>query len=64
MNFKTKEQIKNEYWMKFLKSGRIEDYIMYNRYNNASEEFGEMGVADDYSKQEEIRRDSNKNNGL
>lgn len=62
MNLKTKEQIRNEYWMKFLKSGRIEDYIMYNRYNNLSEEIAEIGVIDDNNKQEENRRGSNKNN--
>ncbi len=62
MNLKTKEQIRNEYWMKFLKSGRIEDYIMYNRYNNLSEEIAEIGVIDDNNKQEENRRGSNKSN--
>ena len=62
LNLKTKEQIRNEYWMKFLKSGRIEDYIMYNRYNNLSEEIAEIGVIDDNNKQEENRRGSNKIN--
>lgn len=58
MNIKTKEQIKNEYWMKFLKSGRIEDYIMYKKYSNEdSVEIAEFGVTNDNSKQEENRRD-------
>ena len=62
MNLKTREEIKNEYWMKFLKSGKIEDYIMYNRYNNDnSVEFAEIGVNDDNSKQEEDRRCSTQN---
>ena len=61
MNFKTKEEIKNEYWMKFLKTGRIEDYIMYNKFNrNSDSEFAEIGVIDDYSKQEENRRNTHK----
>ncbi len=58
MNIKTKEEIKNAYWMKFLKSGRIEDYIMYKKYNNDDNtEFAEFGVVNDNSKQEENRRD-------
>ena len=58
MNIKTKEEIKNAYWMKFLKSGRIEDYIMYKKYNNEDNtEFAEFGVVNDNSKQEENRRD-------
>lgn len=62
MNLKTREEIKNEYWMKFLKSGRIEDYIMYNKYNkDSSVEFAEIGVTDDNSKQEESRRDCSQN---
>ena len=48
--------------MKFLKSGRIEDYIMYNKYNkDNSAEFAEIGVTDDNSKQEESRRDCSQN---
>ena len=62
MNLKTREEIKNEYWMKFLKSGRIEDYIMYNKYNkDNSVEFAEIGVTDDNSKQEESRRHCSQN---
>ena len=59
MNLKTKEQIKNEYWMKFLKTGKIEDYIMFNKYNKEDVEIAEFGVINDYSKQNENRRDSN-----
>ena len=59
MKLKKREEIKNEYWMKFLKSGRIEDYIMFNKYNKEDDvEFAEFGVTYDHDKQEENRRDS------
>ena len=60
MKIKTKEEIKNDYWMRFLKTGKIEDYIMFKKYNedNFDEEFAEFGVIDDYSKQKISRRDN------
>ena len=62
MNLKTRDEIKNEYWMKFLKSGRIEDYIMYNKYNKDDNiELAELGVLNDNSEQRKNRRDCNQN---
>ena len=62
LNLKTRDEIKNEYWMKFLKSGRIEDYIMYNKYNKDDNiELAELGVLNDNSEQRKNRRDCNQN---
>ena len=61
MNFKTKETLKNEYWSKFLRTGKIEDYIMFKRINDADTEFSELGVTYDISKQEKNKGDSYKN---
>ena len=60
MKLKTIDEIKNEYWMKFLRSGKVEDYIMYRKIDegNYDEEFAEIGVINDYSKQEKNRRDN------
>ncbi len=58
MKLKTKEEIKNDYWMRFLRTGKIEDYIMFRKYseNNFDEEYAEFGVTNDNSKQETNRR--------
>lgn len=58
MKLKTKEEIKNDYWMRFLRTGKIEDYIMFKKYNenNFDEEYAEFGVTNDNSKQETNRR--------
>lgn len=60
MKLKTKEEIKNDYWMRFLRTGKIEDYIMFKKYNenNFDEEYAEFGVTNDNSKQETNRRDN------
>lgn len=59
MKLKTQTEIKNEYWMRFLKSGKIEDYIMFKKLedDNYEEEYAEIGVLNDNSQQEKNRRD-------
>lgn len=60
MEFKTKEALKNECWSKFLRTGKIEDYILYKKLDESDTEFSELGVDYDISKQKEDKRDSNK----
>lgn len=59
MKFKTKEVLKNEYWSKFLRTGKIEDYILFKRINDSDAEFSEFGVNYDIDKQKENKGDSN-----
>ncbi|MBR2891530.1 MAG: hypothetical protein IKC22_04020 [Bacilli bacterium] len=50
MNLKTREELSNEYWMKFLKSGRIEDYLAFKRINHTKidqVEFASFGENND-----------------
>lgn len=50
MDLKTREELSNEYWMKFLKSGRIEDYLAFKRINKTridEVEFASFGDNDD-----------------
>lgn len=61
MDFKTKEMLKNEYWSKFLRTGKIEDYILFKRINDSDTEFSELGVNYDINSEEENKGDSNKN---
>lgn len=61
MDFKTKEMLKNEYWSKFLRTGKIEDYILFKRINDSDTEFSELGVNYGINSEEENKGDSNKN---
>lgn len=60
MELKTKENLKNDYWSKFLRTGRIEDYILFKKLDELDTEFSKLGVNYDISKQKEDERDNNK----
>ena len=67
MNLKTREELSNEYWMRFLRSGKIEDYLTFKRINNTKideVEFGIIGEPYDNSKKTEIERVSNQTRDL
>ena len=67
MNLKTREELSNEYWMRFLRSGKIEDYLTFKRINNTKideVEFVIIGEPYDNSKKTEIERDSNQTRDL
>ncbi len=56
MDLKTREELSNEYWMRFLKSGKIEDYIQFKRINKTKideVEFAIIGEDNDHSKEKE-----------
>ena len=67
MKLKTREELSNEFWMRFLRSGKIEDYLAFKRINNTKiddVEFGIIGEPYDNSKKTEIERNNYKTRDL
>ena len=67
MKLKTREELSNSYWSKFLKTGKIEDYLAFKRINNTQideVEFGLLGEDYDYSKKTSYSRDSNQKRNI
>ena len=67
MKLKTREELSNEFWMRFLRSGKIEDYLAFKRINNTridDVEFGIIGEPYDNSKKTEIEGNNYKTRDL